>query len=1185
MSQTLLLGLGGTGSRIVNNVASDLKKKKVDINDGNICCAVLDTNDNDNGKIKKSNVGVPIIPTSRSSTIAEYIKMYSDKGVDKWMPVSSSLLKESMKDGASQMRTKSRLALMDTIEKKAILELEGYINKLFDKKEDSKIRVMIVSSLAGGTGSGMFIQTALWVRKFFAKRKIPITIRGVFLLPDVFINTIEDIQNDDNEIQSLYANAYGAIRELNAITKIKTKNYKPQLPVKIDNLFDSDTDINDGLPVYDYAFFMDDISEGGSVLSQISEYEQVAARLVYMQLYAPMHNDLYSEEDNLFKRFQKSTEPVFGSCGTAKAVYPVNDILNYCALKAVHESISNGWRRIDIEIEDKQKKEEEAENNGKVLSRRISPRHEYVRLFDAKSTKTGVQVGKDKLFLNIANDVKVENRFPGDDGYAVVEYEDKVLEFISKIDDQIALSVDDRNPGSLKELRLAKTWIEKTTETKETLKTLVNKKKKDVKRFLDTTDEVADEIADELLDAIFPADMGDINAENDSSVFGLFVNKDSNEEIKFVHPVAVRYLLYRLSSELDIIKDSSYTKTARECAEKGYGNGKTQIIFDNPKTKAVETDALEYLESKVGWQKKETYIKNFMSKYAQHNGNQFELCRAYAISLVRHKLAVLMAKRLEKLVKPVEEFFGNLVKVTNTLDTALEANVRKNEKIVQKIVYVCASGEEKEALYDSLKINTSISDDSINSMIVRSLYGKFCAEEKPDADNNSEYVDVSIENAFYKDALENYTKVIRKNYKDAIDMDIYSAVCTASDIEYEKEKKRFEESDDLISDVLDVDIETGEEKEAETRHDRHVAAMRKLVSRLEDLGAPFLISDDEIPVNDNEEEDDEEAIKKMKIKKKKTFWGFNPVVVDKCPELATILRVNVDLQKNAAYLKNELDCYKAIYGIQAGYVEKFNELKGGDYYKNYKNVVNQMIQGVAEGNESELIHTPHLDKTWHLFLPYITPEKQQLETEKFYKLFWLAVAYGMITVDNSGKFRIVRYKKDDAGYEYQQTENIVFNGTSVGKVDVLELISALKLDGAFLADAQRFEKKFKEECDSIETYEGTKFLRGETIKTTEGAESTKATLGGLASKSDTNAVTLIIRYNNSKKHDAAVTASLIRTLESLCFELVKNKYEESEEAKVDLKKYEICKRIFKESEMRNKDIELLSHWKNAWAKL
>jgi len=235
------------------------------------------------------------------------------------------------------------------------------------------------------------------------------------------------------------------------------------------------------------------------------------------------------------------------------------------------------------------------------------------------------------------------------------------------------------------------------------------------------------------------------------------------------------------------------------------------------------------------------------------------------------------------------------------------------------------------------------------------------------------------------------------------------------------------------------------------------------------------------------------------------------------------------------------------------------------------------------------VNTPHLDKTWHLHLPYITPEKQLQETEKFYRAFWLAFAYGMITLDNKEKFRITRYKKDDTGYEYQTTENISYNGVIVGKVDVLELIAALRLDGSFIVDAQRFEQKFKEECEAIETYEGTEFLRGRTVKeTTKAAESTetaKNTVGGLGTKADTNAVTLIVRYHNSKKHDNNVTSALIRTLENLCQELVKNKYELDATDKVDLKKYEICQRIFKNSGMKNKEIELLNHWKDAWSRL
>ena len=71
MAQTLLLGLGGTGSRIVNYVAADLKKKRISINDGQICCAVLDTNENDRKKIVETGVGIPVVPTSKDRIIED----------------------------------------------------------------------------------------------------------------------------------------------------------------------------------------------------------------------------------------------------------------------------------------------------------------------------------------------------------------------------------------------------------------------------------------------------------------------------------------------------------------------------------------------------------------------------------------------------------------------------------------------------------------------------------------------------------------------------------------------------------------------------------------------------------------------------------------------------------------------------------------------------------------------------------------------------------------------------------------------------------------------------------------------------------------------------------------------------------------------------------------------------------
>ena len=181
MAQTLLLGLGGTGARIVNRVVKELHKNGKEINNGEICCAVLDTNGNDNEEIMGSGTGVPVIPTSASKTVREYINEYSSRtDIEEWCPTSPEFLRESMVDGASELRIKSRIAFMDCdLSGRLQRELGFLLNRVRQRDPQAKLRIMIVSSLAGGTGSGMFIQVALWLRRFLRGMQIMIDRKSV----------------------------------------------------------------------------------------------------------------------------------------------------------------------------------------------------------------------------------------------------------------------------------------------------------------------------------------------------------------------------------------------------------------------------------------------------------------------------------------------------------------------------------------------------------------------------------------------------------------------------------------------------------------------------------------------------------------------------------------------------------------------------------------------------------------------------------------------------------------------------------------------------------------------------------------------------------------------------------------------------------------------------------------------
>lgn len=101
--QSLLIGLGGTGSRVVNNVTKLLTKNGKTFNDnlGRICCAVLDSDKNDNELITKSRTQIPVFPISKPQKIQQYFDQYRNRKIAEWSPDSPAFREQSMLDGCS----------------------------------------------------------------------------------------------------------------------------------------------------------------------------------------------------------------------------------------------------------------------------------------------------------------------------------------------------------------------------------------------------------------------------------------------------------------------------------------------------------------------------------------------------------------------------------------------------------------------------------------------------------------------------------------------------------------------------------------------------------------------------------------------------------------------------------------------------------------------------------------------------------------------------------------------------------------------------------------------------------------------------------------------------------------------------------------------------------------------------
>lgn len=1125
MAKTLLLGLGGTGSRIVNLVAKELRANGKGINDGQIACAVLDTDEGDQSRLRNDGTYIPVIGTCRDNKVAWYFNQYKD--TVEWCPQSTSLKEENMMAGASQCRVKSRLAFKDTCATNKINELRSVVAPLFNQNDGEEAQVVIVSSISGGTGCGMFIQVALWLRNYLVSIQRSASIYGIFLLPDIFVHTVNTIKNDSSQTMKLRANAYGAIRDLNAITKIKTgdNTYNPLKPIKIDDLFDSDH-VTEHSPVFNYAFLLDTTAIGGAELNTLEEYEQVSARIIYARAFSPMRGEILSTENNIQTARKESDEPVFDTCGTAKAVYPTESILEYCALRAVDDAISTGWRKIDISIEAKQKRENERVRNGEVVTSRIVPRYVFAQEYEENIAKTGAEIGRDRMFIDIKYDHCEEKRSKDDKtGRVNVEYIDRIDKvwwpgLINTINQFVE---NERCVGSTYcEIKLPKTWKESQEVTIDELKDCVSTKSRIVSNYIADVEEQANEFAMTALESIFSSDMGSVNKGNAASVYGLLTKKDEEGERNFVHPLAARYMLSKVLQKLE-----SETAIDLDRLKEAAEGDLAEWDFDNKKTKKEESSIIEYLNSRTVFQGKKAFVKEFQEKYDIFCNAQSEACKKYAVALVQTALYPKLKERIEALLSLIEGFFKQLVDVSQNLKNAIFDNVNKESMPSQKIIYVAASKDDKEATYEALNLDVGTSSKQINEIILDSLYGKLCAKIQPEYEYNKKYLGKDIFSTFKENAVEAYRKQILEEKREEVDLNIYQAICKNSDRAVK----------DLTSESPQV------------RMQRHQQALERVVADIKHLSKPLLIWDASEGAGD--------------LQTSIMSWGFHPEVAKAC-DLAHMFGIAVDRSQSEEYNKNEIVCLSATYNIKASQITKFNETKNGEYYASYQEVVDKMMQSdVVNGEPVRLDQTPHLDKTWHLFLPYISVQKQKAEESVFYKRFWLALGYKFVSLNRDKNFCFVR--------ERRASEVILLDGQTISNMQIGKLLVALKFYGTFMQETDALEDLFKQDCQRAitGTYEGTGFFKG------ISAVSEDETI------SDCNAVAVIARYYNyaGAQRDENVMSGLISALEALMEELASAKYPVSATREIQSKAEELCGRVYGACRLTNlKNIEHLASW-------
>lgn len=318
---TVVIGLGGTGYEVVLK----LKKRFIDVY-GSVPEIIqflsIDTTENIQEREKSPDGNKVVLEPNElyAISVANPSRLPSNEHIDEWWPRQIPV--SAIINGAGQIRARGRLALfakvgdINSLIGQAINKVRGIrtskqaFSDNFQVSNRDGVEIFIVGSLAGGTGSGTFLDTAFLARQYLNSFS---NITGVFVLPRVFSNL--------GQTQMVKSNAYGALKEIEHFW-----NLSPSNALEIDYGISK---VKCDRPPFDAVFLIDGINKKGTVVSRPDDLQNLVADGLYIQIGSQIGLDAANVADNI-RAYMATGEKVRGrninycSFGFATLALPVH---------------------------------------------------------------------------------------------------------------------------------------------------------------------------------------------------------------------------------------------------------------------------------------------------------------------------------------------------------------------------------------------------------------------------------------------------------------------------------------------------------------------------------------------------------------------------------------------------------------------------------------------------------------------------------------------------------------------------------------------------------------------------------------------------------------------------------------------------------------------------------------------
>ena len=979
---TLLIGLGGTGSKIVERVSKMVTSEQ----QGRIACCVFDTDINELSGVEQRNPFIKTIQTSTKQTVGEYL----DRDVqarDSWFPVNAILNGKTLTEGAGQVRAISRMALETVIRAGKMEPLHEAIQSLYkveEDKDDQALRVVIVSSLAGGTGSGLILPVALYTRNYLKThfRQSANITRGFFILPEVFYEVILGQPERNN----LKANAYATLRELDAFLmkgdETLHEKFASSVTMQFPRAASTGYEEYDVRP-YDFCFLFDAQNKDGGKLNSFDQYLDHAANCIYAQSIGPMNKRSNSSEDNTIRKLAKERgRNRYAGAGASMLIYPYEDIKSLIALKWAKNCVSKQWMVYDNNYKEQCKDNEEKREQGLAVAEQ-SLASFYVNQVEASANHD------DPFAKAIIKSTGIYKNGVTREGDKWTVYVNNVLAKIKK--DLTENTSDLKKRGQTADMlirNLDNDWQSYITAYETALEYKL------------LSDVYVDEVSQTIAYAMYKSKRSTQDETGRDYQLETYLISDN----KFMHPNAIRYMLIKI---LDLMKNNRAAIDRKKDTNKKYFETFEKSTFDITETEDVEETVNDLSQRKIS-------LFNKWTK--QPSGDQEEMQRKYIVFMentekymverVQSNVLARGIEYIENLIKAMDSFFMSFDSKVETLDDCIDGIYKKySDSKGTTVRYVCASKNCFDKIYDKKPYRGS--SISIDSELAKKIYNQVLdyslMKDKP---NNNRYF-----NELFDEGIIGYFKdCVTRDYGSELDVDIITA------IEYEADYEGGFEDEDNAYALIDLYV-------------------RKVIGDTRKLSSPFIetpLGEAGDPLNSctfnislKPDKGDESPRAKL-IRKELMNYGGAP---------------DADIDKNTIMF------YQSYYGLRATDLSKFAppaksityNRTSGEYFKAYY----ELIDGIhPEPHKSKEI-SPHIDKWWHIItkMPDLDDDNQKKQEYEIYASFFWALLNKYVYLDESaGDVKV--YKLRNILLKMDEDRLIVSNGTECDRLyEILDAIA------------------------------------------------------------------------------------------------------------------------------------------------